>query len=240
MAATIDISLQHRPAEELIPLLKPMLKPEDGISGEGFSLFIRTDAKTYTSVRALIAKLDKPAQRLLVYTRIPNTRGRAYADTVYHYSNKQRVTLNKKNNIPSNKTTSTQQYNNALPAQAGKPVLIYSSMPGDETKNTTIKQRIGQTIIEQPLAGNNKVYAIISLLGENEIIIDIQPPEENQYHDPVIRQFQSTQQLRGQLGEWLTLNTANTIRQTETSTEHKRVYTTERRTLQIKVEQAEQ
>ena len=40
------IDLKNRPADEIIPVIRPMLKPNDAITGTGFQLFLRTDAKT--------------------------------------------------------------------------------------------------------------------------------------------------------------------------------------------------
>ena len=35
------IQLQNRPAEEVIPITKPMLGPNDSVTGQGFKLFLR-------------------------------------------------------------------------------------------------------------------------------------------------------------------------------------------------------
>jgi len=44
------IDLKNRPADEIIPVIKPLLKPNDAITGTGFQLFIRTDANTLEEV----------------------------------------------------------------------------------------------------------------------------------------------------------------------------------------------
>ena len=40
------IELQNRPADEIIPLVKPMLGPGDAITGQGFQLFLRAPPDT--------------------------------------------------------------------------------------------------------------------------------------------------------------------------------------------------
>ncbi|HFD79250.1 MAG TPA: hypothetical protein ENK05_02500 [Gammaproteobacteria bacterium] len=60
------VQLKHRPADEVVPVIQPMLRPGDSISGRGFQLFIRTDEATFRQVEAMIASLDRPAKMLLI------------------------------------------------------------------------------------------------------------------------------------------------------------------------------
>lgn len=59
------IPLQNRLSEELIPIIKPMLGPNDAISGQGFQLFLRTSDENMQQIRLMISKLDS-AQKLLL------------------------------------------------------------------------------------------------------------------------------------------------------------------------------
>ena len=60
------IELHNRPAEELIPVIKPMLEPGDSLSGEGFLLFLRAPAATQQQVRQMVRTLDVAARNLLI------------------------------------------------------------------------------------------------------------------------------------------------------------------------------
>jgi type II secretory pathway component HofQ len=60
------IQLQHRPAEEVIPIVEPMLGPDDAISGQGFKIFLQSSAETLARVRNMIGVLDIPAKILRV------------------------------------------------------------------------------------------------------------------------------------------------------------------------------
>jgi len=60
------IQLQHRPAEEVIPVVKPMLAADDAISGQGFQIFLQSSPETLARVRAMIEVLDTPAKVLQV------------------------------------------------------------------------------------------------------------------------------------------------------------------------------
>ena len=63
------IDLKNRPADEIIPVIKPMLKPNDAITGTGFQLFLRTDAKTLEEVTRLLKVMDKAPRNLVIKVR---------------------------------------------------------------------------------------------------------------------------------------------------------------------------
>ena len=60
------IPLQHRLAEELIPILEPLLPPGAALTGTGDVLLVRADAATLQQVRAALATLDRPPRQLLI------------------------------------------------------------------------------------------------------------------------------------------------------------------------------
>jgi len=60
------IQLQHRPAEDVIPIIEPMLGADDGISGQGFKIFLRSSPETLARVREMVEDLDIPAKILQV------------------------------------------------------------------------------------------------------------------------------------------------------------------------------
>ena len=63
------IDLKNRPADEIIPVIKPMLKPNDAITGTGFQLFLRTDAKTLDEITRLLQVMDKAPRNLVIKVR---------------------------------------------------------------------------------------------------------------------------------------------------------------------------
>jgi hypothetical protein len=60
------IQLNNRPAEEIIPIVKPMLGPGEVITGSGYKLFLRASAQSLQQVRDIIDALDTAAKVLLV------------------------------------------------------------------------------------------------------------------------------------------------------------------------------
>ncbi|SEP58188.1 hypothetical protein SAMN05421693_101127 [Ectothiorhodospira magna] len=63
------IPLEHRSAEEIVPLIKPFLGPQDVITGSGFTLILRARPQTLTEIRQVIADLDTPPRNLYISVR---------------------------------------------------------------------------------------------------------------------------------------------------------------------------
>ncbi len=60
------LELRHRPAEELIPVLEPLLGPDDSISGQGFMLLLRAPAATRRQIETAVRTLDVAPRTLLI------------------------------------------------------------------------------------------------------------------------------------------------------------------------------
>ena len=66
-AASINIiQLTNRQAVEVIPVIEPMLGPDDAISGQGFKIFLRSSPQTLAEVKEMIAALDTPGKTLQI------------------------------------------------------------------------------------------------------------------------------------------------------------------------------
>jgi type II secretory pathway component GspD/PulD (secretin) len=63
------IDLRHRTAEQVLPVLKPMLEPGGTLSGQGAQLFVRTSPANLADLRRALESIDRPAKRLLVSVR---------------------------------------------------------------------------------------------------------------------------------------------------------------------------
>lgn len=60
------IPLRQRPAEELVPLIRPLLGPSDAIVPNHNQLIVRASAATIADIRALLDQIDTRPHRLLI------------------------------------------------------------------------------------------------------------------------------------------------------------------------------
>jgi type II secretory pathway component GspD/PulD (secretin) len=63
------IHLQHRSAEEVIPVLQPLLEPGGALSGQDYKLFVRASSANVAQLRQALAQIDRAPRQLLVSVR---------------------------------------------------------------------------------------------------------------------------------------------------------------------------
>ncbi|MHB1293255.1 MAG: secretin N-terminal domain-containing protein, partial [Sulfuricella sp.] len=68
------IPLKHRSAEELIPVIRPMLTPGENVGGLNYQLFVRASDKGLRDIESLLAELDKPRRSLKIFLQQDVTR----------------------------------------------------------------------------------------------------------------------------------------------------------------------
>ena len=76
------ISLEHRSAEEILPLVSPHLAENVSLSGRDYRLIVRASPERLQQLKALVAQLDTPRRQLLItvrYEQGPVTVGRTRA-----------------------------------------------------------------------------------------------------------------------------------------------------------------
>jgi len=60
------IELKHRPVEEVIPIIKPLLNKNERVSGAANQLIVKASAETIALVKKILKKIDSPAKRFMV------------------------------------------------------------------------------------------------------------------------------------------------------------------------------
>jgi len=61
--------LQHRSAEEMITILRPMLDPRGGISGTGYTLLVRSTPENLRELEQMVRELDAALRNLVITVR---------------------------------------------------------------------------------------------------------------------------------------------------------------------------
>jgi hypothetical protein len=68
------IDLHHRRAEDVIPILQPLLEAGGALSGQDYQLFVRASRTNVSQLREVLAAIDRAPRQLLISVR-SNTRG---------------------------------------------------------------------------------------------------------------------------------------------------------------------
>ncbi len=247
------IELRHRQAEELIPTIRPLLKENEGISGQGYELYLNASAETAQNIRKLITRLDKAPAQLLISLRnfnigTDNQSGTSISGSLNH-GNVQltagatpiddSVTIQASSSLSA--TIERQQPQ--IRATEGEPVLIYagSSVP------ITIKDRRYRNgrIIERgitdyrPLQSGFYVTAWVN--GEN-VRLEIDQKDDSLQNSGAINVSSIKTSAQGRLGEWITIGGIDLVRRNSSINSNSKtaVSTETRNTVSIRVEKLNQ
>lgn len=63
------IELKYRQADEVIPILQPLIEPGGALSGRDYTLFVRTSATNLAQVRSALQQIDRKPKQFLVSVR---------------------------------------------------------------------------------------------------------------------------------------------------------------------------
>lgn len=69
-------TLKHRLAEEMVPVVRPLLAPGESVSGVDSRLIVRTTTKTFTQIERLLSEIDRPRRNLRISVRHTGERAR--------------------------------------------------------------------------------------------------------------------------------------------------------------------
>jgi type II secretory pathway component GspD/PulD (secretin) len=71
------ISLRHRTADQVIPILRPLLAPGAALSGQYYQLIVRTSPDNLAQIRTVLASIDQPQRRLQISVRFDDAQDSA-------------------------------------------------------------------------------------------------------------------------------------------------------------------
>ena len=220
------IDLKNRPADEIIPVIKPMLKPNDAITGTGFQLFIRTDAKTLEEVTRLLQVMDKAPRNLIIKVRNNldseskstdlNTSGN------YEIGDDVRVVVGDnppreegtKVKINHNKNTTSRNAEHMIRVIEGGQAFITAGEIRPYEHRTIIRHRNGVSVYDsvdyQDVTSG--FYVTPRLTGNGNVSLQVQPhyrSVSDRYNGTIDVQEADTT-IETKIGEWVQIGGVNT------------------------------
>lgn len=72
-----QIQLQNRNAQEMIPLVRPLVGKEGGVSGQGYVLILRATDAQIEDIKNVVRQLDQSARRFIISVEQVNDNNRA-------------------------------------------------------------------------------------------------------------------------------------------------------------------
>lgn len=210
------IDLKHRTAQEVIPILQPLLEPGGALSGQDYKLFVRASSGNVAQLRQALTQIDKAPRQMLVSvkraTQLEMERDRASASAAVA-GDKGSVSVNQP---PSNRSNVTvratdQSFNAASSGVSSVQVLEGGSAFIATGSSIPIVTTVAGGVGRRTWAATSTSYRDLSSgfmvtprINGEIVVLDIEQREEGVQGGQI-----STQRLAAQvsarLGEWTQL-----------------------------------
>ncbi len=245
------IDLKHRTADEVLPVLRPLVGSDVSLSGADYKLLVRGDAREIARVREALAVLDRAQRQLMISVRYDaspqNNVGELGVTGTASQRGSQIV-------VRGGTTTSTMRDNNVSSVRVleGNAAHIATGQSVPVVTAVMLPSRSGRhpvgagaiTDYRELTSGFN----VVPRVNGDRVMLDISTQEQRATDlgsgSATVQRTTST--IAGQLGEWIELGgVTSSISEQSTSVGigggTRRVNTqSDQRTIAVKVEQVDQ
>ena len=204
------IDLQHRSAQEVIPVLQPLLEPGGALSGQDYKLFVRASSANVAQLRQALAQIDRAPRQLLVSVRRGTSQElerQALNGSVVAGSDGSRATVHATDSAAQssgNGIASVQvlEGNSAFIA-TGSSVPVVTAVAAGGGRRPWVA---GSTSYRDISSG----FTVSPRLSGEQVVLDIsqQSQQINGNNRDIQTQSLSTQ-VTGRLGEWIQLGSVS-------------------------------
>ena len=183
------ISLRHRTAEQVIPVLRPLLEPGGVLSGQYNQLIVRTSAANLAQIRSVLEAIDQPARRLTISVRFDAAQdsARSGLQTDARISNR-----------GSSAEIRIQESSSSAAERVDQRIQVLEG---------------GQAFIS---AGESRIYgqaatgfAVVPRVSGGNVTLDIATQQEAFTRGGAIQGQHAVASVSGRLGEWIDLGGAS-------------------------------
>jgi type II secretory pathway component GspD/PulD (secretin) len=204
------IDLQHRSAQEVIPVLQPLLEPGGALSGQDYQLFVRASSANVAQLRQALAQIDRAPRQLLVSVRRGTSQElerQALDGSVVVGSDGSRATVRATDSAAQrsgNGIASVQVLEgNSAFISIGSSVPIVTAVAAGGGRRPWVA---GSTSYRDIGSGFTVTPRIIARIPGEQVVLDIsqQSQQLNSNNRDIQTQSLSTQ-VTGRLGEWIQL-----------------------------------
>jgi type II secretory pathway component GspD/PulD (secretin) len=207
------ISLRHRTADQVIPVLQPLLEPGGALSGQHNQLIVRTSPANLAQIRAALDAIDRPARRLIISVRFDAAQDAARSEVqgAAHISSQGNSSAAVR--IENASSRRDERVDQRIQVLEGGRATIATGQSRPIRTSEVIRTPGGPVVRETTqIAGAATGFEVIPRLAGEEVILDIAPQRENFVpgRSGAIQSERIESSVRGRLGEWIELGGAAT------------------------------
>ncbi len=179
------IPLRHRTAEQVIPVLRPLLEPGGALTGQYNQLIVRTSPGNLAQIRAALAAIDAPLRRLMISVRFD----RAEESAASGLRGEARFS-----NRGSSGELRVRDSRGAFGEQVDQRIQV---LEGGQATISTGESRM--------YADAATGFAVVPRLSGSGVTLEVLAQQENFARGGAIQSYSATSTVQGRLGEWLDL-----------------------------------
>ena len=221
------ITLNYRSAEQILPLIQPMVGKDGAVTGLQNRLVIRTSAQNLAQIKKVIATLDTQPRNLMITVRQNTTRDAlAQEASVFGTVGSERarvsipeaagdsggqVELGNRRNRVGAKVTSTRDIENSADVQnvrvlEGNAAFIRTGQSVPYPTQTIVRDRFGTSVVQETQFQDvTSGFYVLPRVSGTQVTLEINPQRNTLGNQGVVNVQQASTVLSGRLGEWIEL-----------------------------------
>lgn len=210
------LSLRHALPEQIVPVLQPQLSADSSLSSYGQQLILNATPAEYRQISALLEQIDRAPRSLLISVRGQeqgSEQNRNYA--LNGQAGDGAVQVRGGNTSQWRSFSETRVFVNQGVQQDSRngvqQVRAVEGMAAFINNGSVHSLRSGPYGAREPTPVTSGFYATARLLDNDEVVVDIVQQNQRMTRGAIDTQSLRTQ-VRGRLGEWITLGGVDSTR----------------------------
>ena len=221
------ITLNYRSAEQILPLIQPMVGKDGAVTGLQNRLVIRTSAQNLAQIKRVIASLDTQPRRLMITVRQNTTRDvLAQESSVFGSVGSERgrvsvpastgdsgarIDIGSRRNRVGAKVTSTRDIENSADVQnvqvlEGNAAFIRAGQSVPYQSRTIVRNGRQVTVTEDTQFQDvTSGFYVLPRVSGSQVTLEINPQRNTLGSQGAINVQQASTVVSGRLGEWIEL-----------------------------------
>jgi type II secretory pathway component GspD/PulD (secretin) len=205
------LTLRHSTAEQVIPVLQPLLEPGGALSGQRNQLIVRTSPGNLAQIRAALDAIDRPQRRLTILVRFDSAQDAARRDVhgaARIASDGSSTSASAAVRIDNASSRVDERVDQRIQVLEGGRATIAAGQSRPLRVRQVIQTPSGPVVQETTeIAGAATGFDVVPRLAGAEVILEIAPQRENfvRGRSGAIQSERIESTARGRLGEWIEL-----------------------------------
>jgi len=204
------IPLRYRTAQELIPLIQPLLGQTGAVTGLQNKLIVRATPEKLLQIREVVASLDEAPRRLLITVRMGGTT--AGEDAGAAVSGRIGAGGEVEARVWSNRAAGEREDEQRLQVLEGHRAFIRTGVAVPYRSRIVTRDAWGRTVVQEGTEYRDvdSGFEVVPRLAGDRVMLDITPRRSRLTDDRSVAVEAAATRVSGRLGEWIELGGVGT------------------------------